>query len=172
MLLLLLLLFSSIITFIQFFNVHSQVFNVLDHEHLFSRMCQVIFLSPSSTRPHPPPPSSFQSPLSSLQHPQQYSNQNIARNWAISPNLDQKIQSCPFWLKIGPHGILEALIPNPDLHFWNSDPKIYFCANLSPKSWGCLFCLKIGTDSISNILILIPTLVFWISNSKFLFGQN
>ena len=38
----------------------------------------------------------FQPPPSSLQHPQQYLNQNIARNWAISPNLGQKIKSCPF----------------------------------------------------------------------------
>ena len=29
-------------------------------------------------------------------YPKQYLNQNIARNWAISPNLDQKIKSCPF----------------------------------------------------------------------------
>ena len=57
-----------------------------------------------STQLHPPPPSS-------LQHPHQYSNQNIARNWAIFSKLDRKIQSCPFWLKIGIHGILEVLIP-------------------------------------------------------------
>ena len=41
----------------------------------------------TSTQLHPPPPSSFQLPSSSLQHPQQYLNQIIARNWAISPNL-------------------------------------------------------------------------------------
>ena len=29
-------------------------------------------------------------------YPKQYLNQNIARNWAISPNLDRKIKSCPF----------------------------------------------------------------------------
>ena len=34
----------------------------------------------------------------------------MARNWAISPNLDGKIQSCQFWLKIGTHGLLEVLI--------------------------------------------------------------
>ena len=55
----------------------------------------------TSTQLHSPPPSSFQSPPSSLQHPQQYSNQNITRNWAISATLGQKIQSCPFLLKIG-----------------------------------------------------------------------
>ena len=66
--------------------------------------------APSSTQLHPPPPSS-------LQHPQQYLNQNITRNWAISPNLGYKSKSCPFGLKIGTHGILEVLIPNPDLDF-------------------------------------------------------
>ena len=40
--------------------------------------------------------SSFKPPPSSLQHLQQYLNQNIARNWAIFPNLGQKIKSCPF----------------------------------------------------------------------------
>ena len=72
---------------------------------------------PSSIHLHPPPPSSFQPPPSSLQHPQKYLNQNIARNWGISPNLGQKIKSCPFWLKIGTHVILEVLIPNQDLDF-------------------------------------------------------
>ena len=52
--------------------------------------------APSSTQLHPPPPSSFQSPPSSLLHPQQYLNQNIAHNWAISPNLGRKIKSYPF----------------------------------------------------------------------------
>ena len=46
----------------------------------------------TSSQPHPPPPSSFQPPASSLQHPQQYLNQNIASNWAISPNLGQKLK--------------------------------------------------------------------------------
>ena len=119
---------------------------------------------PNSILLYPPLFSSFHSPLSSLQRPQKYSNQNIARNWAISPNLGRKIQSCPFWLKIGSHGILEVLIPNPDLDFWNSDPKIHFWANLGPKSQSCLFCLKIGTHGISRMLILIPALVF--SNFK------
>ena len=120
--------------------------------------------APSSTQLHSPPPSS-------LQHPEQYLTQNIARNWAISPNLGRKIKSCPFWLKIGTHGILEVLIPNPDLDFWNSDPKIHFWANLGPKIQSCPFCLKIGTHDISRMLILIPTLVFWISNPNFFFGQ-
>ena len=126
----------------------------------------------ASTQFHPPPPSSFQPPPISLQHPQQYSNQSIARSWAISPNLGRKIQSCPLWLKIGSHGILEVLILNPDLDFWNSDPKIYFWANLGPKRQSCPFCLKIGTHSVSRMLILIPTLVFWISHPKIHFWKN
>ena len=110
----------------------------------------------TSTQLHPPPPSSFQpppssfqSPPSSLEHPQ-YLDQNIAGNWAISPNLDWKIKSYPFWLKIGTQGIVEVLIPNPDLDFWSSYPKINFWANLDPKIQICLFCLKIGAYSIQG----------------------
>ena len=127
----------------------------------------------SSTSSHlHPPASSFQPPPSSLQHPQQCLNQNIALNWAISPNLGQKIKSCPFWLKIGTHGILEVLIPNPDLDFWNSDPKIHFWANFDPKIQNCWFCLKIGTHSISRILIPNPDLDFWNFDPKTHFWAN
>ena len=109
----------------------------------------------------PPPPSSFQTPPSPLQHPEQYLNQNIARNWAISPNLDRKIKSCLFWLKTGTHDILEMLIPNRELDFWKSDPKIHLLANLGSKIQICPFCLKIGTHSISRMLIPNPDLDFW-----------
>ena len=136
-----------------------------------TKPCTQLHPAPStSTKLHPPPPSSFQLPLSSLQHPQQYLNQNIARNWAISPNLGRKIKSCPFWLKISTHGILEVLIPNPDLDFWNFDPKIHLWENLGQKSQNWLFCLQIGTHGISKMVIFIPPLVFWISNPNFLFG--
>ena len=132
-----------------------------------------LHLAPStSTQLHPPLPSSFQPPPSSLQHPQQYLDQNIARNWAISPNLGQKIKSCPFWLKIGTHGILEVLIPNPDLDFWNFDPKIHFWANLGPKIQSCPFCLKIGAHSISRMLIPNPDLDFWNFDPKIHFWAN
>ena len=89
--------------------------------------------APSSILLHPSPPSSFQPPPSSLQHPQQYSNQNIARNLAISPNLGRKIQS-PFWPKSSAHAILEVLIPNPNLDFLNSNPKIHFLGKFGPKN--------------------------------------
>ena len=52
--------------------------------------------APISTQLHPPPPSSFKAPPSSLQHPQRYNNQNIERNWAISPNLDPKFKVVRF----------------------------------------------------------------------------
>ena len=96
---------------------------------------------------------------------------NIARNWAISLNLCRKIQSSPFWLKIYMHGILDVLILNPYLDFWNLDPIIHYWANLGQKSQICPFCLKIGTHGISTILVLILTLVFQISNPKSIFGQ-
>ena len=82
--------------------------------------------------------------------------------WAISPNLDRNIKSYTFWLKIGTHGILEELVWNPDLDFWNFDPKIHLWANLGPKGQSCPFCVKIGIHGISMMLILIPRLVFWI----------
>ena len=85
------------------------------------------------TNLHPPPPSSFQPLCSSFQHPpgslqqpQQYLNQNIACNWAISPNLGRKIKSYPFWLKIGMHGILTMLILVPTLVFWTANSKSIF----------------------------------------------
>ena len=74
------------------------------------------------TQLHPAPPSS-------LQHPQQYLNENIARNWAISPNLGQKSKSCSFLLKFDMRGILEVLIPNPELVF-----EIPFLGKPVPKN--------------------------------------
>ena len=62
-------------------------------------------------------------------------------------------------------------ISNPDLDFWNSDPKIHFWANLGRKSQSCPFFLKIGMHGILTMLILIPTLVFWISDPKSIFGK-
>ena len=64
------------------------------------------------------------------------------------------------------------LIPNPDLDFWNSDPKIQFWANLGQKSQSCLFCLKVCIHGISRMLILISTFVFLISNWKSIFWPN
>ena len=102
-----------------------------------------LYPAPStSTQLHPPPPSSFQPPPSSLQHPQQYLNQNIARNWAISPNLGRKIKSYPFWLKIGTHGILEALIPTKSrLWFLKFRPQNPFLSEFGPKN-SMLFVLS------------------------------
>ena len=75
-------------------------------------------LAPTSALLHPPSTNSSQPPPSSLT----LLEPNIARNWANSLNLGRKNKSCPSWLKIGSYGILEMLIPNLDLDFWNSDP--------------------------------------------------
>ena len=90
-----------------------------------AKPCTHLHPAPStSTHLHP-------APSSSLQHPQRCKNRNIVRNWAISPNLDENIQSCPFCMEIGTHGNLEELIPDPDPYFRNSSPKIHFWAVLS-----------------------------------------
>ena len=53
-----------------------------------TKPCTHLHPAPStSNQLHPPLPSS-------LQHPQQYFNQNMARNWPVSPNLGQKIKRC------------------------------------------------------------------------------
>ena len=36
-------------------------------------------------------------------------------------------------MKIGTHGILEVQIPNLDLDFWNSNPKIHFFDKFGAK---------------------------------------
>ena len=112
---------------------------------------------------HPPPPSSFQPPPIILQHRQRYQNQNIAWNWAFSPNLGRKTQR-PFWLKIGTYGILEVQIPNPD--------KNRFLDKLGLKNQNMSVWPKFNTDGISRMLIFILPLVFWISNPKFIFWAN
>ena len=109
---------------------------------------------------------------SSLQHPQQYFNQIVARNCAISQNLDEKIKICLFWQKIDTHRALEVLIPNPDVDFWNSDPKIHFWENSDQKIQSCLFCLKIGAHIISRMLIPYPDLDFWDFDPKIHFWAN
>ena len=103
---------------------------------------------------------------------QRYKNQTTARNWAISPNLGRKIQSCFFCLKIGFYGNLKMMIPNPDLDFGNSELKIHFWANLGGKSQSCPFCLKIGTAGILEELIPILDLDFWNSNPRINFCAN
>ena len=122
---------------------------------------------PSTSQLHPPPPSSFQPSPNSLQHPQQYSNQNIARNGAISTNLGGKNSK----LSILTENWLTWHLECADSEFRNFDilnfeiefltQKSIFWANLGQKSQSCSFCLKIGTHGVSRMLILIPTLIFW-----------
>ena len=68
--------------------------------------------------------------------------------------------------------IMLILIPNPDLDFWNSDPKIHFWANLGPKIQSCPLCLKIGTHNISRMVIPNPDLDFWNFDPKIYFWAN
>ena len=101
-----------------------------------TKPCTHFHPAPStSTQLFQPPTSSFKPPSSSL-YP-------IARYWAISPNFGRKIKSCPFWMKIGRHGILEVLIPNPNLDFWNFDHKIHFRATLGQKFKAVRFVWKL-----------------------------
>ena len=87
--------------------------------------------------------------------------------------LTPYFQSCLFCLKIDAHSISRMLIPNPDLDFWNFEPKICFWANLGPKFQSCPFCLKIGAHIISRML-LVPNadLDFWNFDPRIHFWAN
>ena len=89
------------VMFMNFCNICITTIHIVDVRYsvfLFSLITFRVLLNraPTFTQLHPPPPSSTQPPPRSLQHPQQDLNLNIARNWAISPNLGQKIKNCPF----------------------------------------------------------------------------
>ena len=75
-------------------------------------------------------------------------------------------------LSVCSNGISRMLIPNPDLHFWNSYPKIHFLAKLASKFQNCLFCLKSGSHGISRMLIPKPDLDFWNFDPKSHFWAN
>ena len=130
---------------------------------------------PTSTQLHPPPPSSYQRPPSSTHlHSAHFSLNpalwNTLNNiWTkmlhitgqFPQNIGRKTKRCPFWLKIGTHHILEVLIPNPHIDFWNSDDKNSFWDKLGARNTKFRFSPKIGAPSISRILILNPD---WIQN--------
>ena len=126
------------------------------------------------THLHAPPPSSI------YLHPGHFSlhpalcntlNQNITCNWAISSNFDRKIQICPFWLNIGSQGMLEVLILNTDLDFWNSNPKINFWANLGSKNQSCPFFLKLTHMVSQGCWFLFQHQFSEIVTVKFIFRQ-
>ena len=125
----------------------------------------------TSTEPNLPPPCSFQPPPSSLQHRQRCWNQHIARNWATSPNLDRKSQSCAFWLKIGRHGILEGPVTNPDLDFVKYKPQNSFFGKFGPKKSKFFALLEnFHTDYLKNTNSY-SDIIFWIFNTKTVFEQ-
>ena len=123
---------------------------------------------------HPPSPSSTDPPTSTQlilvstrisATTSNYTNQNIARYWTISPNLGRKNQSYPFYLKVGKHTLwrfwfwIRFRIRNLD--FRSFVHKIRFWANLGQRSQSCLFCL-----------IFVLTSVFWNSKPKSSFWTN
>ena len=128
--------------------------------------------APTSTQPHPPPPSSFQPPPSSIHlhsahfslHPVFCHILNVIRTKILQLNNILKFRPknsklsnlTEYWFI----WYLGGVNPNPDLHFWNSDPKTDFWANVSQKNQSCSSYLKIGTHGISRMLVLTPTLVF------------
>ena len=140
---------------------------------------------PSSNQPHSPLPVHFNlhlAPSTSTRLSatpvslQQYLNQNIACNSGVFPNLRRKVQSCPFWLKISIPGILEVLIPNPDLEFWNSNPNNHFFANLVlkksklfvlPENWYTWYFKDADFYSNISFLNFQPQIPFWAN-----FGQK
>ena len=87
------------------------------------------------TQLHPPPFSSFQPHQpSSLQHPQQYLNQNIARNWAISPNLGQKIKNCPILTENWHTWSIGDVNSESSLRFLKFRPQNPFLGKFVPKN--------------------------------------
>ena len=82
---------------------------------------------------------------------------------AISPNLGQKIEGCLFCLKIDISGNSEVLIPNPDLLFWNSDPKSILSKfgpkksklSVSPENWYTWYLEDVGSYSNVSFLNLL-----------------
>ena len=120
-----------------------------------------IHLHPAHFNLHPTPSTSTQLILASIQPSATSSTifePKYCTHLANFPKLRPKIKSCLFWMKVCTHGILEVLILNQELDFWNSDPKTYFWANLGPKIQSCLFCLKVSADSISRMLTPNPDL--------------
>ena len=100
-----------------------------------TKLCNHLHPAPStSTQLHLLPLSSFQPPPSSLQHPQQYLNENIARNWAISPNLGHKIKSCPFWQKKWHSWYIESVDSESRLRFLKFRPRNPFLGKFGPKN--------------------------------------
>ena len=153
----------------------TKTFRLVKEETIASHITFWVLLNraPSSIHLHPAPSTSTQvrpPPPSSLQHPQQYLNQNIVRNWAISPNLGQKIKSCPIWMKIGTRGILEVLIPNSD--FLKFRPQNPFLGKFGPKYSKLSVLPENWCTYISRILILNPDLDFWNFDPKIHFSAN
>ena len=127
---------------------------------------------PRSTYLHLPPLSSFQPPPNSTHlhatyfsfHSALCNTLNVIRNQKLNvirqfPKFRRKISNLFNLTKNCTYGIFQMLISNPELYFWNCDPKIHFLDKPAPNSESCPFCLKINTNSISRISN--PQIHFW-----------
>ena len=83
----------------------------------------------------------------------------------------EKFEVVHFDGKNGAGGILVVLIPNLDLNFWNSDPKIQYLGKFEPKNSKLSVLPKNWYTWYLEMLILIPTLAFWIYKPKSIYGQ-
>ena len=81
----------------------------------------------TSTQLHPPPPSS-------LQHPQQYLNQNITRNWAISPNLGRKIRKLSILIENWHTWYIGGVDSESRLRFLKFRSQNLFLGKFGPKN--------------------------------------
>ena len=81
-----------------------------------------------------------------------------------------KIQSCPFCLKIGTHGILKVLIRNLGIEFRNSEAKVLFWANLGCKFKVVCFAWKLALMVYWRCWFCIRTQFFKIPTPKSTFG--
>ena len=102
---------------------------------------------------------------------------NQVIHWHYNINILNSIYVCIVYSAYAFRKLVDVvsqrmLIPNPDLNFWNVDPKIHFWANLGPKIQSCLFYLKIGTHNILRMLIPNPDLDFWNFDPKIHFWAN
>ena len=81
----------------------------------------------------------------------------------MSPNVGRKTESFPFWQKIVTHGILEVLMSNSDLDFWNSKFGQIWAEKVKTV---CFVWELAHMQSISKMLVHILVSVFSYFKSK------
>ena len=120
----------------------------------------------TSIQLHPPPPSSFQTPPRSLQHPQRYTRYLGRVDSKFRLRFLKFLPQNPFLDKLVPKMSKLFVLPKnwytwyledadsySNISFLNFQPRVHFMANLNQKSQSYPFCLKIGTRGILRILV-------------------